>query len=270
MPNDDIADMLRSIGLHVSREALLALIAHATTGRLSPVQTFEELVAIARRERDQRNLAARTKTATLGAFKPLARFDWNHPRTIPREDLDGLMTLDFVASGHNVLLRGPSGVGKTMLAQNLGLRALQRGYTVRFTTLSAALADLLKQESLPALERRLRKYTAPSLLILDEIGYLPCSRQSADLLYNIITRRHENKSLVLTTNLPFKQWGTVFPGAACVAALIDRFIQHCHIVDIDGDSWRQRESLALAEQRGKVLQDAVEPAPRPPPLSKKR
>ncbi|MFT3770177.1 MAG: ATP-binding protein [Minicystis sp.] len=111
--------------------------------------------------RAARNLAARTKAATLCAFKPLERFDWNHPRTIQRELVDDLLTLGFIAKGQNVLLRGPSGVGKTMLAQNLGMLALQRGYTVRFTTLSAALADLLKQESLPALERRLRKYTYP-------------------------------------------------------------------------------------------------------------
>ncbi len=265
MPTDDVADGLRSLGVRVSREALLALITHATTARLSPVQTFEELVAVARRERDQRNLAARTKTATLGTFKPLERFDWNHPRSIQRELVDELTTLAFVAKGHNVLLRGPSGVGKTMLAQNLGMLALQHGYTVRFTTLSAALPDLLKQESLPALERRLRKYTAPSLLILDEIGYLPCTRQSADLLYNIISRRHETRSLVLTTNLPFKQWGTVFPGAACVSAMIDRFVQHCHILDIDAESWRQKESLAMSETRSKSMPVADEPSTPTPP-----
>ncbi len=90
------------------------------------------------------------------------------------------------------------------------------------------------------MERRLRKYTTPSLLILYEIGYLACSRQAADLLYNIISRRHETRSLIFTTNSPFKQWSTVFPGAACVTAMIDRFVQHCHILDIDGDSWRQR------------------------------
>jgi DNA replication protein DnaC len=263
MPSDDIAKLLQSIGVRVSREALLALIAHATTARLSPTQTFEELAAIAGRERAERNLEARTKAATLGTFKPIDRFDWNHPRDIPRERVEELLTLGFVAKGHNVLLRGPSGVGKTMLAQNLGMLALQHGYTVRFSTLSAALADLLKQESMPALERRLRKYTAPSLLILDEVGYLPCSRQSADLLYNVISRRHEQRSVVLTTNLPFKQWNTVFPGAACVSALVDRFVQHCHIVDIDADSWRQKEASEMAEKATAPAREEEAPAPKP-------
>ena len=94
---------------------------------------------------------------------------------------------------------------------------------MRFTTLAAAIADLLKQESVPALERRMRPYVGPSLLIVDEIGYLPCDRQSADLFYNIISRRHGRVSTIVTTNLPFKQWSTVFPGAACVGALVDRF-----------------------------------------------
>ena len=146
-----------------------------------------------------------------------------------------------------MLLRGQSGVGKTMLAQNLGLAALQHGRTVRFTTLAAALADLSRQESLPALERRLRRYTHVDLLVLDELGYLPCDSRSADLLYNIISRRHEKRSTVITTNLAYKQWGTVFPGAACVAALIDRFAQHCHVLDIDADSWRNPESRKPAK-----------------------
>jgi DNA replication protein DnaC len=86
-----------------------------------------------------------------------------------------------------------------------------------------------------------------------------CTRQSADLLYNIISRRHESRSLVLTTNLPFKQWGTVFPGAACVSAMIERFVQHCHILDIDAESWRQKESLAMSETRPMPSQDGTEP-----------
>jgi DNA replication protein DnaC len=243
MQNDDVIDALRGLGIRVAKDALRALLAEATKSRASPTETLEKLVTLERVDRDRRNLDRRTRHATLGAFKALDAFDWTWPRTVDKGLYEQLSTLDFVEHSENVLLRGQSGTGKTTLAQNLGLFALQRGYHVRFSTLAAALADLLKQESLPALDRRLRRYTAPDLLILDEIGYLPQDNRSADLLYNIISRRHERAATVITTNLSFKLWNTVFPGAACVVALVDRFAQHCHVVDIDADSWRQKEAL---------------------------
>lgn len=209
----DVFDKLTKLGLRIPREALEALLAHAGKSKLSHVQLLEQICELERRVREARNLERRSKMAALGAPAALDRFDWNHPRKIDKPLYETLLTLDFVRRGDNVLFRGPAGVGKTTLAQNLGLRALEKGLSVRFSTLPAALADLLRQESLPATERRLRRYTSPDLLILDELGYVPCDSRAADLLFHIVSRRHEARSIVLTTNLPFKQWGSVFHDA---------------------------------------------------------
>jgi DNA replication protein DnaC len=239
-PHANVPAALRGLGLRAAPDALAAFFAHATKSRLSPLQTVEQLIALERKEREVRNLAQRTRLATLGKFKPLDQFDWNHPRKIDRALYEQLLDCAFVEQGANVLLRGQSGVGKTTLAQNLGFCALQKGYRVRFTTLAQALADLGKHDSLAAFERRLRTYTKPALLLIDELGYLPADARGGDILYNIISRRHQLRPTVITTNLAFKHWGTIFPGAACVAALVDRFTESCHKIDIDADSWRQK------------------------------
>jgi DNA replication protein DnaC len=255
----DVVEGLRSLGFRASREALAAFITQAHKSHLGPTESVEQLVQIERRAREAANLARRTAAANLGPFKPIDRFDWAHPRAIDRALVERLLQLDFLGFAQNVLLRGQSGVGKTMLAKCLGQAALERGYSVRFSSLAAALADLLKQESMPAFERRLKRYLQPDLLILDELGYLPCDSRAADLLYNIVGRRHEQRSTIVTTNLAFKQWASVFPGAACVVALVDRFAQHCHRVEIDADSWRDKHAL----NRSQTADSTTRPTPRP-------
>jgi len=247
---NDPAEALRALGFRASTDALRALLAHATKSKMSPAELCLDLAVLEKRERDARNLAERTKAATLGPVKPLDRFDWSHPRSIDRELFEDMHeTLGFITNGENALFRGQAGVGKSTLAKHLGLAALAKGYTVRFTTLAAALADLLRRDSLPAIERRLRRYTSPDLLILDELGYVPCDSNAADLLFRIISKRHESRAVVITTNLGYKQWGTVFGDAPCLGALIDRFAQHCHVLDIDADSWRDKERL---EKKGRL------------------
>ena len=239
----DLFETLRKLGMRVPKEVVEALIRNGTKTKMSSRRFLEQLCEAEQRERETKNLAQRVKTATLSATITADHFDWNHPRKIDKSLYEQLLTLDFVKAGHNVLFRGQAGVGKTTLAANLGHSALQSGHTVKYITLASALAELLKQESMPATERRLKRFTVPDLLILDELGYVPCDARAADLLFNIISRRHEKRSVIITTNLAYKAWGGVFRDASCLSALIDRFAQHCHVVDIDADSWRQKESI---------------------------
>jgi DNA replication protein DnaC len=243
MSDDDLGERLRRLGLRVGHESLTAFLTHVHKSRLGPTETLEQLADLEERSRVAVNLARRTRFACLGSFKTIDRFDWAHPEKIDRALVERLLELEFIDRGENALLKGGSGLGKTLIAQNVAQAALAAGFTVRFSTLAAALADLLGQESLPAFERRLRRYTYPDLLVLDELGYLPCDSRAADILYNIISRRHEQRSTIITTNLAFKQWGSTFPGAACVVALVDRFAQHCHRIEILGESWRDKHRL---------------------------
>jgi DNA replication protein DnaC len=235
----DVIDQLTGLGFCTSREQIEALLSHAVKSRLSPVQVVEQLAEIERRQREARNLDSRTRRATIGLYKTIDRFDWTLPRKIDRALCENILGLGFAGRHENVLFRGPSGVGKTMLAQNTCTAALAAGMTVCFTNVAAALADLLKRESLPAMERRMSRYTNVDLLACDELGYVPVDTRAVDLFFQIISRRHEKASTIITTNLPFKEWGAVFPAAGCLVPLIDRFTEHLHTVDIEGDSYRQ-------------------------------
>src|SRR5262249_13904138 len=147
----------RRLGFRARKDALAAFLGHVHKSRLGPTETIEQLVDLEARARAAVNLARRTRFACLGSFKTIDRFDWSHPEKIERVLVERLLELDFVEKGENVLLKGRSGLGKTMIALNLAQVALAAGFTVRFSTLAAALADLLNQESMPAFERRLRR-----------------------------------------------------------------------------------------------------------------
>lgn len=213
---------------------------------------LDELLAIEEAERQRRSLARRIRHARIGAFKPIVDFDWKWPRKVERPGIDELFALSLLDDGTNVILVGPNGVGKTMILKNLAHHALVQGHTVRVTSASDMLADLAAQESSAALGRRLRRYTTPKLLCIDEVGYLSYSNRYADLLFEVVTRRYDlHKSIVISTNKAFAEWPEVFPHAACTVTLVDRLVHRSEIIEIEGDSYRLKEAKERAAERAK-------------------
>jgi len=210
-------------------------------------------------ERGRRSLERRARSAKLGRFKPMADFEWGYPDEIDRELVEQLMSLEFVTEPANVLVVGQSGAGKTMLAKNLAHQAIVHGYSALFITASELLNDLAAQTTGSALTRRLRHYCRPQVLVIDEIGYLASSSEHADLLFELVTRRYQQKPIILTANKIFTEWSEVFPNAGCIVALVDRLIHKAEVVTIVvSESYRLKEARERAEKQ-KLTRTAARP-----------
>ena len=212
---------------------------------------FERVLDIEDAERARRSLKRRLDDARLGAFKSIAEFDWAWPAKCDRSLVEELFSLAFIGEAANVVLIGSNGLGKTMLLKNLAHQALLHGHTARFTLASDMLHDLAAQDSSIALARRLRRYTTPTILAIDEVGYLSYDARYADLLFEVVTRRYQSRPILLTTNKVFGEWNQVFPNAACVVTLIDRLVHRAEIVAIEGESYRLKEAKERAERKAK-------------------
>jgi DNA replication protein DnaC len=218
-----------------------------------------ELLQAEEEARNARGLERRIAAAKLGRFNDLADFDWNWPEALDKAQVSELLTLDFITAQRNAIFVGPNGVGKTMLVKNIAYKAALQGHTVLCTTASAMLNELGSKDSVRTLEAAIRKYCRPALLVIDEVGYLSYSNRAADLLFEVISRRYEAKSILLTTNRAFSTWDAVFPNATCVVTLVDRLIHHADVVTIKGKSWRLKESQE-AEKAASERRQATPPS----------
>jgi DNA replication protein DnaC len=239
-----------TLGARAKALKLYGLLAHAEQWGEEKAWV-ERLLTWEETERQRRSLERRLKAARIGRFKPLVDFDWNWLAQCDRQAVHELMGLAFLAEPANAILLGPNGVGKSTIARNIAHQAVLHGHTVLFTTAGHMLNELAAQDGANALQRRLKHYARPTLLIVDELGYLSYSNRHADLLFEIVSRRYEEKSILVTTNKPFSEWGEVFPNASCVVSLVDRLVHKAEILQFDGESYRLKEARERAERRNK-------------------
>lgn len=201
---------------------------------------LEQLLNVELEARLQRTRDTLLKFAGLPAIKRFESFDFKFASGAPKKQLQELTGLAFIERAENIILLGPSGVGKSHLALSYAYQAIQKGIKVRFITaadLMLQLATAKKQDRLDSYIKR--SVLGPKLLVIDEIGYLPFGREEANLFFNVIAKRYEHSSVIVTSNLPFSQWSTAFADdQTLTAALLDRLLHHAHIIQITGNSYR--------------------------------
>lgn len=252
-----IRDMLADLKMPGSLEAVDTILSDIDGGRLVATEAINRLLSAQINLRNNRRLQAAMRSSRLPSVKTLESFDFSFQPSIKREQIESLHELGFVDRKENIVLLGPPGVGKTHLAISLAIASAQRGRRVYYGTLVDLISSLEQAQAAGRLAQRLAVLTHPSLLVVDEIGYLPITHTGAVLFFQLMSRRYEKASTVLTSNKDFEQWGEVLGDDVMAAALIDRVLHHCHLVNIRGNSYRMREHTALHQS---LLQsDVTEP-----------
>ena len=216
---------------------------HAAKGDLDYKGFLTQALEAEWRGRHQRGVESRLKLARLPWVKTLDQFDFEFQPSIDRRQVRELAGLSFVERAENVVLLGPPGVGKTHLAIALGVKAVEAGHSVLFLTLESLMGRLVRARHENRLDRTLQQLAYPRVLILDELGYLPLTREEASLFFRLLVRRYERGPMILTSNQSFGSWGDVFGDPVIATAILDRVLHHAITINIRGNSYRLKDKL---------------------------
>jgi DNA replication protein DnaC len=240
----ELDEQLNYLKLNCIRENYEPLAKQAVQKQWTHVQYLSELIQEQTNQRHDRAIERRISQARFPQIKTLEQFKWSWPKKINQQQVQNLFRLKFIEDKSNVVLLGGVGLGKTHLATALGYQACLKGYSVLFSTAVDTINTLIAAQSAGRLKQELAKYLKPALMILDELGYLPIDKTGADLLFQIISHRYEQGSLIITTNRVFKNWPEIFNNdSTLTSALLDRLLHHTETVVIEGKSYRMKEII---------------------------
>jgi len=256
---------LEQLGLTQAADLLDSRLQQAIHKEMPYADFLADLLDAESQARRERYLRTRTRLAHLPFHKTLEQFDFKFQPSIDERFVRELATLSFIPEATNVLLLGPPGVGKTHLAVALGLRAIEHGQGVYFVRAHQLLDDLGRAQAEHRLDRRLRVYLAPKVLIIDEFGVWPYDRTAATALFTLVSARYERGSIIVTSNKGFGEWGEVLGDSVIATAILDRLLHHSHVLNIRGESYRLQE-----KRRVGLLGAAPSPSPALAPETAKR
>lgn len=244
-PSKRLEENLRYLKLKYFADNYLPNAEEAAKKHIVHTDYLAELVDGETAARSERAVERRIRSARLPFQKSLDQFQWSHPEKINRMQIENLMRLDFIDRHENIVFLGGCGVGKTHLLSALTVRACQMGYNCLFASAIDIINNLTAAKAINSLDKALKRYLSPDVLSIDEVGYLPIDKLGCDLLFQVISKRYECGSVIITCNRAFKQWSNIFNNDSVVtSAILDRVLHHCEVVTIEGQSYRMKDKTA--------------------------
>jgi DNA replication protein DnaC len=241
-----ITDNAQRLGLTHLAECATQLVARAEADNLGYLDLVDLLLEEELGLREGRRFRNALKLSGLPHHKTIDEFDFAFQTDLDPRKIRDLAALTFVGAKSNVALLGPPGVGKTHIAIALAVAACQAGYSIYFTSLDDLVRQLKLAEATGRFAKKLQTYLRPAVLVLDEVGYLPLGREEANMVFQLVSRRYEKGSIVLTSNKAFSEWGQVFSDDVLATAILDRLLHHCDVISINGPSFRLKDRAGLA------------------------